>query len=185
MQISKTFLLACTMTCCAGSISLVAADSPSQAQAREALRKRIAELNAQEPGTKTPAQKAPSAEQKAAPAPTFQPVAQQPPATVTPATTPIVSSSPEETARQREAVRQKLAELSAQETAAPTAKPPGKKSGAVTKVTPPTFAPLETPPSAVPATKEAKLADLLRKYKADDITPEDYHKARARILAEP
>ncbi len=258
MQISKTLLVVCTVVCCAGSISLAESDSPSQAQAREALRKKIAELNAQAPATETPALKAPSAEKKAAPAPTFQPVAQPPPATITPApapatpapaapapaaavtappsTTPIIRSSPEETARQREALRQKLAELSAQEkagqpapapaTTAPVVKSPKGKStdvikaeqtaaaaeakareadqkaaaaeaearnakrgkakpGAVTKVTPAVFAPLEAPPSAVPASKEAKLVELLRKYKADDITPEEYHKERAKILAEP
>jgi len=59
------------------------------------------------------------------------------------------------------------------------------KPDAVAEVKPAAFAPLETPPPAVPASKEAKLADLLRKYKADEITPKEYHQERARILAEP
>jgi len=33
--------------------------------------------------------------------------------------------------------------------------------------------------------KEAKLSELLRKYKADEITPHDYHLERAKIIAEP
>ena len=73
----------------------------------------------------------------------------------------------------------------AAEAEARNAKRDKTKPGAVTKVTPAAFAPLEPPPAAVPASKEAKLADLLRKYKADDITPEEYHKDRAKILAEP
>lgn len=59
------------------------------------------------------------------------------------------------------------------------------KPGAETEVKPTIFTPFDTPPPAVPASKEAKLADLLGKYKTDQITPEEYHKERARILAEP
>lgn len=42
-------------------------------------------------------------------------------------------------------------------------------------------APRSTPPSA----KEEKLADLLRRYQADQITPYEYHVQRAKIIAEP
>jgi hypothetical protein len=45
--------------------------------------------------------------------------------------------------------------------------------------------PFEPPPLSANATKEERLADLLRKYKADQITAEDYHKQRAAILAAP
>ncbi|HEY3853648.1 MAG TPA: hypothetical protein VGO67_04560 [Verrucomicrobiae bacterium] len=48
------------------------------------------------------------------------------------------------------------------------------------------------PASAAPAvagppagSKEAKLADLLRRYNADEITPFEYHTERAKIIAEP
>ena len=34
-------------------------------------------------------------------------------------------------------------------------------------------------------TKEGRLADLLRRYKADAITPKEYHLERAKIIAEP
>ena len=34
-------------------------------------------------------------------------------------------------------------------------------------------------------TRDQKLADLLRRYKADEISPADYHSERAKILAEP
>jgi hypothetical protein len=40
--------------------------------------------------------------------------------------------------------------------------------------------------TAPPAnSKEAKLADLLRRYNADEITPLEYHTERAKIVAEP
>ncbi len=42
--------------------------------------------------------------------------------------------------------------------------------------------------TAAPAdlnSKEARLDELLRKYKADEITPRDYHLQRAKIVAEP
>ena len=40
-------------------------------------------------------------------------------------------------------------------------------------------------PSAVSATKEGKLADILQLYKADQITAEQYHTQRAAIIAQP
>jgi hypothetical protein len=47
------------------------------------------------------------------------------------------------------------------------------------------FPPLQPPPPAVPASKQQRLDDLLAKYRADQITPEQYHQQRATILAEP
>lgn len=37
----------------------------------------------------------------------------------------------------------------------------------------------------VPVTKAERLADLTRRYKADEVTPHDYHTQRAKILSEP
>lgn len=39
--------------------------------------------------------------------------------------------------------------------------------------------------SLLPGSKEARLDELLRKYKADEITPHEYHSERAKIIAEP
>jgi hypothetical protein len=36
-----------------------------------------------------------------------------------------------------------------------------------------------------PMSKERRLADLLRRYEADEITPLQYHTERAKIVAEP
>lgn len=259
MQISKILLAVCTVMGCVGSLSFAGQDSPSQIQAREALRQKIAELNAQE--SQTPAPQA-TKKKKAAPAPAPQPVVQPPPVVVAPppavaTPAPVVTTTPpaasasrmtsEQAAQLREALRQKMAELDAQEktgqpTFAPVTSTSQAKSAAVikaeqkaaaaeakrqaeeakaqeraaaeapkraaaaekqrwedeskaksakpnpvtvTKANAAAFAPVEPPPSAVPASKDAKLADLLRKYKADAITPEEYHKERAKVLAEP
>jgi hypothetical protein len=61
------------------------------------------------------------------------------------------------------------------------------------QVNPPVVAPsgaaLASPsvPSAAPgvSAKEQKLADLLRRYQADEISPLEYHTERAKIIAEP
>jgi hypothetical protein len=41
------------------------------------------------------------------------------------------------------------------------------------------------PVVAPPTDKEHRLADLLRRYEADEITPYEYHLQRAKIIAEP
>jgi hypothetical protein len=46
-------------------------------------------------------------------------------------------------------------------------------------------APIPPPASPPELTKEQKLADLLRRYEADEITPYQYHMERAKIVAEP
>jgi hypothetical protein len=45
--------------------------------------------------------------------------------------------------------------------------------------------PIVAPAIPISATKEQRLQALLAKYKADQITPEQYHTQRAEILAEP
>jgi hypothetical protein len=39
--------------------------------------------------------------------------------------------------------------------------------------------------TGIAASKEQRLADLLRRYRADEITPLEYHTERAKIIAEP
>lgn len=48
-----------------------------------------------------------------------------------------------------------------------------------------TFTPIVAPPLPISVEKQQKLGDLLRKYQADEITPEQYHEQRAKILAGP
>lgn len=163
------------------------ADSDAIARARAALRQKLSEPVVPEPA----------------------PIVAPAPATAVPAMSPITTPAPVEPdaiARARLAVRQKLEELAAQE---PTPAPEpvaAVAQPATTKIKPApapaapagraeaerqalkatdTFRPMEAPPSALPASKEARLADLLQRYKADKITPQEYHTQRAAILAEP
>jgi len=53
---------------------------------------------------------------------------------------------------------------------------PGKELG---------LKPIVAPPLPISAAKEAQLQGLLAQYKADQITPAEYHSQRAAILAEP
>jgi len=53
---------------------------------------------------------------------------------------------------------------------------PGKELG---------LKPIVAPVLPIAATKEEKLQALLAKYKADQLSPEEYHQQRAAILAEP
>lgn len=61
---------------------------------------------------------------------------------------------------------------------APTAKKASASAGSG-------FAPIQPPALPISASKEQRLESLLADYKADRITPEEYHKQRAAILAEP
>jgi hypothetical protein len=47
------------------------------------------------------------------------------------------------------------------------------------------FPPLSSPALSISADKDARLKELLSRYQADQVTPEEYHAARAKILAEP
>ena len=47
------------------------------------------------------------------------------------------------------------------------------------------FKPVEAPPPPVSAQKVAELQALLAKYMANQVSPDEYQKQRAAILAEP
>jgi hypothetical protein len=49
----------------------------------------------------------------------------------------------------------------------------------------PMVRPMEMPALPISATKEERLQALLQKYKTDQITPEEYHTERAKIMGEP
>ena len=44
---------------------------------------------------------------------------------------------------------------------------------------------MAAPPAPINTTKQQQLTDLLNKYRADQITPEEYQKQRADIMAQP
>jgi hypothetical protein len=47
------------------------------------------------------------------------------------------------------------------------------------------FPPLEGPALPISSEKQQRLAELLQRYKADQVTPEQYQTERAKILAGP
>jgi hypothetical protein len=47
------------------------------------------------------------------------------------------------------------------------------------------YEPMTAPDLPISADKAQRLQALLQKYKADQLTPEQYHAERAKILAEP
>jgi hypothetical protein len=49
----------------------------------------------------------------------------------------------------------------------------------------PSFPPIAAPPVPLSPDKQERLAVLLHRYQIDEISPEQYHAARAKILAEP
>jgi len=137
------------------------------------------------------------------------------PATPPPAQTAVATTSqagfenvpppddPARVAKEREMLRQKMKELQATPATAPTvakhtpapapsspsavavAPPPARATKTVQPVASTTYRAIEPPPSPLSAAKQAKLADLLVRYKADSITAQEYHAQRAAILAEP
>jgi hypothetical protein len=79
--------------------------------------------------------------------------------------------------------------------ATPTAKPAAPEAAPVVKPASPAdvdyagkslgLKQIEAPPVPVSAQKEMELQALLAKYMANQISPDEYQKARAVILAEP
>jgi hypothetical protein len=88
----------------------------------------------------------------------------------------------EEEARRAEKLRKEMEKQKAATATATT----GVKPATPAQPTAP-VAPYNPPPAVNPAmtAKEQKLADLLRRYQNDEITPYQYHTERARIIAEP
>jgi hypothetical protein len=77
-------------------------------------------------------------------------------------------------------------EQPAQPTNAAPTPPPVTAPVAAPVVKPvPVSASFEVPPPPISAQKQAELKALLAKYMANQVTPEEYHTARAAILAEP
>jgi hypothetical protein len=266
MQISKTFLVVCAATLAIVPLSLPAADTEAQIRARDALEKKLSEMQAQDsaPAVKPPPpanrkQKQPAAEP--APAVKPPPTAQPPAPVVKPKPAPVIQPAPvvkpkpvptpppapapapmvvqpradsEAIAKAREALREKLKELEAQQSAPSAAAPPPPRVVTTPPSEPPPaaapvasssepnpalspaeqkkqdaaaaraqkeaqrradkapaynrpirFQPIDAPPVPFSADKQTRLAELLRKYQADELTPEQYHEARAKIVAEP
>jgi len=72
----------------------------------------------------------------------------------------------------REAVRQRMSSITYAE---PTSR--GGNAPAMN------FQPLEGPPLPISSEKQQRLSELLQRYRADQVTPEQYQAERAKILA--
>lgn len=211
MQTTKFLVVLGAAAALLAPLSAVAApDSEAQAKLREAMRLKMEELNAQ--STPAPAPVAPAPKPKPAVVEEIKPI-ERPPTVVVPVpvepTTVVVapaaikapkveksdarfSEVPDEAqeaknAQLLESLRAKVAaeKVSAPVVANPTtpAKPASVFSAVPAEVAPIT-ANIEAPASPLSGTKQDRLAELLRRYKADEITPQDYHKQRAQIIAE-
>jgi hypothetical protein len=180
-----------------GTVSVCPArptDSQAQALAREALEKKLKELQTSQP----PPQTTP-----------MVPVAPGIPATTgipvtpgTPGTPPAPAMLPQapesdKILKARQALHQKLGELGAPSMAeiappvAPSATAAGmpishpKPMGPVTRKgvhIAQEFPPLPSPSSPITGDKAQRLAELLRRYQADEITPQQYHAERAKLV---
>ncbi len=157
-------------------------DEAAQAKMQEALRQKMQELNP------TPVI-APTVVVPVPAEPVQTPTAPIKPRTVEQRFSEVPAADDDaKAARMREALRQKIAGEQAAPTPAPVVSTPAKPTPTVTSsavvaapITP-EFAPA---PEPGPASKQARLATLLQLYKADSITPQQYHTQRAKIIAEP
>ena len=213
MHFQKLYVVVCLGAILGtSSLTLKADDTDAQARAREALRKAMEDLKTKggaKPAAPAPQPAAPSAPVKEIPAP---PPITPAPAPVAPTPTPVVTPAPVEptpapnfntgqlTPEQQQqvldAMRQEKSKLDASDRAsgrsaensdqaemkkkereakAADAKIIATKNGNYVPPAPTDFA---------PGSKEQRLYDLLQLYKADKITPAEYHQQRAKILAE-
>jgi hypothetical protein len=185
MQISKTFLTGGTLALCLLAIPALADDANTDAQLRDALRKKIAEPAGAPTAPAAVAPAAPAAPAQPAAAPVTQPVAQ-------PAAVPTAVEDPAD-ARLREALRQRMAQPIEHVAATPpkaapapaTKKPTPAAPATEAKAAAPKMTPMEAPASPLAGSKEQRLAELLQQYKADKISPQEYHAARAKVIAGP
>lgn len=197
---------------CSGLMLVRADDTPAQAAARAALMQQMNEMPAQ-PAMPAPVAVKPSAPKVEALAPVVvaPPAARAPAPTSAPApsapmfqpvATPAIDSDAQ--AKARAALLQKMSEIESQPAATPmpapekvvvkkTEKPvvnmeipaPAVMQPKPAVVAEPMVKPIETPALPISATKEDRLQALLQKYKTDQITPEEYHTERAKIMGEP
>jgi hypothetical protein len=201
MQVSKFLLAFCATTVCAGFLSLQAQDTPAQAAARSALMNSLGQpptATPSAPKTQLPPPTAPKA-----PTPPATPVAPAAPVVAAPAAVPVATASQpldsDAQAACRAALLQAMGLPASSAPAAvapivaapapppvkPVASSPAKAVTASTVGNESGYMPIVAPPLPISATKQHELDALLAHYKADQITPEEYHKQRSIILAEP
>lgn len=132
-------------------------DEQAAARAREALRQKMSEIDTQPQPTPPPTEVAPATK----PAPAAQP-------------------RPSDVEKKRAAAEAKERKEAEKAALAEAQKDKKRISDAAASG----FKALEAPALPISAEKQALLAELLKKYKADEITPEEYFKQKAKILAD-
>ena len=180
------FLLVVSMTAVmVVSANLRADDTPEEAALREALRK-AGSTSATQPMTPPVAKPAPA--MNPAPTPAPKPVPVQPRMSQPVAAPGGQSGGATASGADHDALIEALRTQQGTTASAPTATevsiPPPSMSPALSQGTT-AFEPLQAPALPISATKQQRLDALLSQYKADQITPEQYHTQRAAILAEP
>lgn len=193
MQTSKISLLICAAAICVSPLFVRAEDAEVQAKLRAALRERMAELSAQKQSntTPTPAEMPIKAAQPVKPEVVQKPVepvepakpavvVEQPkapakPVVEKPAMTEVKPVNAGRAAAEKEAMKQAAEKEKAKEAKAKA------KSAAKDSVVPPVV----SPDLPISADKQMRLNALTEQYKADKLTPQEYHEQRAKILAEP
>lgn len=189
-------------------------DTPEQSAARAALMQKMNELNAQQPPAASPtlapmvmkpsgppteppqpaappAKPTPAPVAAVAPAPKPRPMAAPVPAAdesgfFTPV--PPASNPPVQAGGMRATSTGYYPGTPAQSNPQPAAKPaPPDRSPASANYIGKSlgFQPIQAPPPPVSEQKQAALQSLLARYMANQISPEEYQKERAAILAEP
>ena len=208
MQTTKLlFVLGLGATLVAFALTSGAVDTAAQIKAREALRQKMSELDALSATNTapkaTPSLSAPAAPEKpapptppAAPDPVVPPVAttqkKAPVAPVAPVPAAKILNSSEfgpvpeavtnaNASRDLAAMRAEMALLKGTP-AVPTKSGRPTVSTALISSTPLV---MEVPPDPLTSAKAARMAELLQRYKEDQITAKEYHTQRAAILAEP
>jgi hypothetical protein len=135
---------------------------------------------------------APAQAAKSMPTPTPAPVAQS---TDRPTLVLPPSADPEALAKARDAMHAKMTEVQGSQPAPNMAAHPGSGSHEMAQTPHPpkhiahytatSFQPIEGPALPYSGAKKEQLDELLRKYRGDELTPEQYHQQRAKILAQP
>ncbi|MEY2465522.1 MAG: hypothetical protein QOD03_43 [Verrucomicrobiota bacterium] len=97
---------------------------------------------------------------------------------------PTVSNNAEVITREQAAAKAEMDALVAKQRAEASAAESQNTKGIVSSPAP-QYTPLEVPPSSLTGSKQQRLQQLLQQYNADQITPQQYHEQRAKIIAEP
>ncbi len=198
MQTLKISVVLCAFVACA-PLTMRATDTPAQAAARAQVEAKLKELDGQ-----------PAANHATAPAAVV--IAPKPAAHTEPVMKPInkPKANPSEAAdakakakadkaaadlKARQDADKAAADLKAQKQAAKAAAAKAKADQAAAKTKKEInsadvgkdigLQPIAAPALPIAASKEARLQALLEKYQSDQLSPEDYHKQRAAILAAP